>query len=98
MKKIGLIGLLNSKPFATYLNLDFRKYTDVVEALNANRNLFLAKNGYIVSANTKGGNPFFIIMVVDENRYGNCFCIAYDGRHLTLRVTPTRFEVTKVWS
>nr|DAI48056.1 MAG TPA: hypothetical protein [Caudoviricetes sp.] len=95
---IGALNELNSKPFATYLNLDFREYTDVVTALNANRNLFLAKNGYIVSANTKGGNPFLIIMAVDENRYGNCFCIGYDGRYLALRVTPTSFEAIKGWN
>ena len=89
---------LNSKPFAIYLNLDFREYTDVVTALKANRNLFLAKNGYIVSINTKGGNPFFIIIAVDENRYGICFCIGYDGRSMILRVTPTSFEITKGWN
>ena len=88
---------LNSKPFATHLNLSFREYTDVVTALKANRNLFLADNGYIVSANTKGGNPISIIMAVDESNYGNCICIGYDGRRLVLRVTPTSFETTKGW-
>ena len=89
---------LNSKPFATHLNLSFREYTDVVTALKANRNLFLADNGYIVSANTKGGNPISIIMAVDETNYGNCICIGYDGRCLVLRVTPTSFETTKGWN
>lgn len=88
----------NSKPFATHLNLSFREYTDIVTALNANRDLFLADNGYIVSANMEGGNPISIIMAVDETNYGNCICIAYDGRHLGLHVTPTSFEVVKGWN
>ena len=98
MKKIGLIGLLNSKPFATHLNLDFREYTDIVTALNANRNLFLANSGYIVSSNTMGGNPISIIMALDETNFGNCICIAYEGRCLSLHVTPTKFEITKGWN
>ena len=80
------------------MNLSFREYTDVVTALKANRKLFLANNGYIVSANTKGGNPVSIIIALDETNYGNCICIAYDGRNLVLRVTPTDFEITKGWN
>lgn len=89
---------LNSKPFATHLNLNFREYTDIVTALNANRGLFLANNGYIVSANLTGGNPISIIMALDETNYGNCICIAYDGARLGLRVAPTSFEVVKGWN
>ena len=88
----------NSKPFATHLNLNFRAYTDIVTALNANRDLFLANNGYIVSANLSGGNPISIIIALDETNFGNCICIAYDGTRLGLSVAPTSFKAVKGWN
>nr|DAG64150.1 MAG TPA: hypothetical protein [Caudoviricetes sp.] len=90
---IGALNYLNGN-VPQYKNCDYREYSDIISALNKNKNLFKYEHSYILTANTIGGFPHLVLFGTDENGSGSGLSVEYgieNGSIITFDVNPDGF-------
>lgn len=76
---IGAINALNSET-PRYKNANYRGFSDVITALNAEKDSFSTATSYILTANLVGGAPHLIVFGIDDTGYGAGLDINYAGK------------------
>lgn len=76
---IGAINALNGKT-PRYENANYRGFSDIITALNAEKDSFLTATSYILTANLAGGAPYLIIFGIDDTGYGAGLHVNYVGK------------------
>lgn len=97
---IGALNYLNGN-VPKYKNCDYREYSDIISALNKNKNLFKYEHSYIITANTIGGFPHLVLFGIDENGSGSGLSVEYgieNGRIITFDVDPDGFTKRRTLS
>lgn len=76
---IGAINALNSET-PRYKNANYRGFSDIITALNAEKDSFSTATSYILTANLVGGAPHLIVFGIDDTGYGAGLYINYSGK------------------
>lgn len=76
---IGAINALNSET-PRYKNANYRGFSDIITALNAEKDSFSTATSYILTANLAGGAPHLIVFGIDDTGYGAGLYINYAGK------------------
>lgn len=76
---IGAINALNSET-PRYKNANYRGFSDIITALNAEKDSFSTATSYILTANLVGGAPHLIVFGIDDTGYGAGLYINYAGK------------------
>lgn len=75
---IGAINALNSET-PRYENANYRGFSDIITALNAEKDSFSTAASYIFTANLAGGAPHLIVFGIDDTGYGAGLYVNYVG-------------------
>lgn len=75
---IGAINALNSET-PRYKNANYRGFSDIITALNAEKDSFSTAASYIFTANLAGGAPHLIVFGIDDTGYGAGLYVNYVG-------------------
>lgn len=75
---IGAINALNSET-PRYKNANYRDFSDIITALNAEKDSFSTAASYIFTANLAGGAPHLIVFGIDDTGYGAGLYVNYVG-------------------
>lgn len=76
---IGAINALNSET-PRYENANYRAFSDVITALNSEKDHFSTETSYILTANLIGGAPHLIVFGIDDTGYGAGLYVNYTGK------------------
>lgn len=76
---IGALNTLNSET-PRYKNANYRGFSDIITALNAEKDSFSTATSYILTANLVGGAPHLIVFGIDDTGYGAGLYINYAGK------------------
>lgn len=76
---IGAINALYSET-PRYKNANYRDFSDIITALNAEKDSFSTATSYILTANLVGGAPHLIVFGIDDTGYGAGLYINYAGK------------------
>lgn len=76
---IGAINALNSET-PRYENANYRGFSDIITALNAEKDSFSTAASYIFTANLAGGAPHLIVFGIDDAGYGAGLYVNYVGK------------------
>lgn len=76
---IGAINALNSET-PRYENANYRGFSDIITALNAEKDSFSTAASYIFTANLAGGAPHLIVFGIDDTGYGAGLYVNYVGK------------------
>lgn len=76
---IGAINALNSDT-PRYENANYRSFSNIITALNANKDSFSTSTSYILTANLTGGAPHLIVFGIDDTGYGAGLYVNYIGK------------------
>lgn len=63
-----------------YENANYRSFSNIITALNANKDSFFTSASYIITANLVGGAPHLIVFGIDDTGYGSGFYVDYTGK------------------
>lgn len=63
-----------------YKNANYRGFSDIITALNAEKDSFSTATSYILTANLVGGAPHLIVFGIDDTGYGAGLYINYAGK------------------
>ena len=76
---ISTINALNSET-PRYENANYRAFSDVITALNSEKDHFSTETSYILTANLIGGAPHLIVFGIDDTGYGAGLYVNYTGK------------------
>ena len=76
---VGALNQLNSET-PRYKNANYRGFSDIITALNAEKDSFSTATSYILTANLVGGAPHLIVFGIDDTGYGAGLYINYAGK------------------
>ena len=76
---ISAINTLNSET-PRYENANYRGFSDIITALNAEKDSFSTAASYIFTANLAGGAPHLIVFGIDDTGYGAGLYVNYVGK------------------
>lgn len=76
---IGAINKLNSET-PRYKNANYRSFSNIITALNAEKDSFSTGTSYILTANLIGGAPLLIVFGIDDTGYGAGLYVNYSGK------------------
>ena len=63
-----------------YENANYRGFSDIITALNAEKDSFSTAASYIFTANLAGGAPHLIVFGIDDTGYGAGLYVNYVGK------------------
>lgn len=87
---IGAINALNSET-PRYKNANYRGFSDIITALNAEKDSFSTATSYILTANLVGGAPHLIVFGIDDTGYGAGLYINYTGKISLFKIEKGSF-------
>ena len=76
---IQALNTLNSET-PRYENANYRAFSDVITALNSEKDHFSTETSYILTANLIGGAPHLIVFGIDDTGYGAGLYVNYTGK------------------
>ena len=87
---IGAINALNGET-PRYENVNYRAFSDIITALNSEKDHFSTETSYILTANLVGGAPHLIVFGIDDSGYGTGFYVNYSGKISFLKIEKGSF-------
>lgn len=79
MTLLAALNKLNSET-PRYKNANYRGFSEIITALNAEKDSFSTATSYILTANLVGGAPHLIVFGIDDTGYGAGLYINYAGK------------------
>ncbi len=79
MTLLAALNKLNSET-PRYENANYRGFSDIITALNAEKDSFSTAASYIFTANLAGGAPHLIVFGIDDTGYGAGLYVNYVGK------------------
>lgn len=90
MTLLAALNKLNSET-PRYKNANYRGFSDIITALNAEKDSFSTATSYILTANLVGGAPHLIVFGIDDTGYGAGLYINYTGKISLFKIEKGSF-------
>lgn len=74
-----------------YENANYRGFSDIITALNAEKDSFSTTASYILTAILAGGAPYLIVFGIDDAGYGAGLYVDYVGKISFFRIEKGSF-------